>query len=226
MKLYKHHAVDKYALSALARKEIWATNPIHFNDPFDCAASIIHIQSPAGRINIISNTPYGFWGSAGIIDGPLNDKQQKLIEQMGVYSLSKRKKNRLMWAHYADQFRGFCLEYTFDDKSLSDLVWIDYIAPDEKMTIACGDDEIALIKGAARQKACDWKYEKECRLVYESGDRYYTRPSDITGVIFGLRCELEDRKTIMKLLGPDARPKHLKMIPNCFGLQIVDGAHE
>ena len=36
MKLYKYHAVNKNALSALARKKIWATNPIKFDDPFDC----------------------------------------------------------------------------------------------------------------------------------------------------------------------------------------------
>jgi hypothetical protein len=37
-----------------------------------------------------------------------------IYKNSGVYYLSKDYKNELLWAHYADSHKGFCIEYNFD----------------------------------------------------------------------------------------------------------------
>ena len=224
MKLYKYHAVNKNSLSSLARRRVWVPKPGTFNDPYDCAATMFQMRTVAEPVlfrSDDSNVIAALLG-AGIIDGLTTKEQEDWIENMGVYSMSKRKKNRLMWAHYADQFRGFCLEYTFDDSSYANLIKVDYVAVDQTPAIDDSHNSMALIQGAARQKVRDWKYEKEYRWVVEYGDRYYDRPVPITGVIFGSHCNPEDITTIKELLGAAVNVRYVNMTPKSFGLTIDD----
>jgi len=223
MKLYKYHAVDKNALSALARKKIWATNPIKFDDPFDCEASLLLIPLHPAPVQI------GPGGSGGmvqpsIIEGPISEDQKKWVEEMGVYCLCKKNDNRLMWGHYADGFRGFCLQYTFDDDKLDELVRVKYPKCNRRPTRDWPEDQLAFIKEAARYKAKDWRYEKEYRLVFQSGGRYYARPAEaeITGIIFGTLCEPEDKKTISRLIEPGLQRWRVNRKPNSYDLIIEE----
>ena len=223
MKLYKYHAVNKDSLSALVRKKVWVPKPRTFNDPFDCAATVFQIDSASGHILFKSGDSNAIATlAAGIITGPTTKEQKEWLTRMGVYSLSARNDSRLMWAHYADQFRGYCLEFAFDDSSFADLVSVDYDPNNENPTIDGTEDPMSLIKGVARQKAYDWKYEEEYRWVVQDGDRYYERPAPITGVILGSRCKPEDKTTIKELLGPEVHHRHVIMVPKSFNFTIED----
>ena len=219
-KLYKYHAVDKYALCALARKKIWATNPRKFVDPFDCAASLLLVS--------IHNPPMnsGPSGSGGMVQGAimessLSTEQTKWVEDMGVYCLCLERCNPLLWGHYADHFRGFCLEYTFDEAEADELVEVVYPEDNRRPMANWPKDRLEFIKEAARFKANGWKYEKEYRLVFETGGRYYNRPAEaeITGIIFGTFCKPEDKKTINRLIDdPGLRRQRVDCIPESFDL--------
>ena len=161
------------------------------------------------------------------MESSLSPAQKEWVDEMGVYCLCRKKNNPLMWGHYADHFRGFCIEYTFDDAKLDKLVKVRYPKSNRRPTGNWPDDQLEFIKEAARYKAKDWCYEHEYRLVFKCGEQYYDLPAEaeMTGIIFGLHCESDDRTTIMELLGPDAQPRHLKMIPNTFDLKIEDGVY-
>ena len=177
MKLYKYHAVNKNALSALTRKKIWATNPIKFVDPFDCEASLLLIYLHPPTVLIGPDGSGGFF-QPGIIDSPISEDQKKWVEEMGVYCLCAENDNPLMWGHYADHFRGFCLEYTFDDAKLGELIKVEYPEDNRRPVSDLPEDQLAFIKEAARYKARNWHYEGEHRLVFQSGGQYYDRPAE------------------------------------------------
>lgn len=81
-KLYKYYSVSANALIGLTNGYVWQGEYKTFNDPFD------------GRI----------------VETPIIQKHSFKAEN--VLCLSEEKDNLLMWAHYADGHRGFCVEFT------------------------------------------------------------------------------------------------------------------
>jgi len=82
MKLYKYYSVNKDSLSSLINKHVWYSSPDYFNDPFDTK----------------------------IIE---NDLLQNLsFQREKIFCLSAINNNLLMWSHYADSHKGFCIEFT------------------------------------------------------------------------------------------------------------------
>jgi hypothetical protein len=94
-----------------------------------------------------------------------------------VCSFSERNDSMLMWAHYADNHRGFCIEY--DIKSVSDINdprrrFLFPVVYSENLFDATehyyGKEDIKknklYIVRAALIKAKDWYYENEWRLVF------------------------------------------------------------
>lgn len=92
MKLYKYQTVNKNSISCLVNKFVWFSSPNDFNDPYDTA--------------IIDND---FLSS-------INFNNEK------IYCLSSKKDSFLMWSHYCDSHRGFCIEFTdYTDQEIFEL---------------------------------------------------------------------------------------------------------
>ena len=81
-KLYKYYPFNQFSLSAIINGYCWFGTPGMFNDPFDTQ----------------------------IIDSEflneINFSKEKIL------CLSAINDNLLMWAHYADSHKGFCIEYS------------------------------------------------------------------------------------------------------------------
>lgn len=105
---------------------------------------------------------------------------QTLREGCSVMSLTEEPASVLMWSHYSDNHRGFCIEYDFD--------WLDYEDPRrrlcfpvfyrQKMTDATRyfakknmKEEFNALFGQfiCLLKSDEWAYEKEWRIVYVIG---------------------------------------------------------
>jgi hypothetical protein len=98
-------------------------------------------------------------------------------ENFKICSFSERRDSMLMWAHYADNHKGFCIEY--DLKGISDIsdprrCFLFPVVYSENLFDATdlyygGEDikknQLYLLR-AALIKAIDWSYENEWRLVF------------------------------------------------------------
>ncbi len=92
MKLYKYQSVNKNSISCLVNKFVWFSSPNDFNGPYDTA--------------ILDND---FLRS-------INFNNEK------IYCLSSKYDSFLMWSHYCDSHRGFCIEFTdYTDQELIEL---------------------------------------------------------------------------------------------------------
>lgn len=96
-----------------------------FNDPFECWAEVLskfpHKNDKSERLLSI----YKAWGFSSLDDTDANDNYDLLVESLEsaqpdvnsyldsarITCFSKRADNLLMWSHYADGLRGFCIEY-------------------------------------------------------------------------------------------------------------------
>ncbi len=118
---------------------------------------------------------------------------------------TKRKaiSNALMWAHYADEHRGFCVEYEFapddfmrnevKDRTASRLYPITYIPIQERFDI--NSKALFTTKDAFMTKSGEWEYEQEVRLLqYKPAHgvirQQYKLSSNtkINAIYFGVRC--------------------------------------
>ena len=124
--------------------------------------------------------------------------------QTGIASLCESWDNELMWAHYADEFRGICVGYSFD-KLLHGLPESCALS-----RIAYGDKPYHLHSAAFRQqdrarailstKSLRWSYEREWRLFAEhTGPTHYDSDA-VSSVYLGARMADEDRRLVRRRL--------------------------
>lgn len=140
------------------------------------------------------------------------DKQIKYVEdsnlakhyedakRMGIYSLSEKRDQILMWSHYADHHKGFCIEFQRDDSEYNFLSHfmcrpVSYKEKYPNLNRILDTFEINLYT-----KAIDWRYESEWRLVFKEGGRLFQVPASITGIIFGLRLSDENKSRIKEAI--------------------------
>jgi hypothetical protein len=138
--LYKYWHVSDRSLMALSRQTLYAQHFTRFNDPFECGAHFV-----AGQIDREAE-PDRFaaliraWGFDDPADAPLEDTEE-YFEQFETYDLemalpgvriccfASERDNILMWSHYGDALRGFCIEFNeaVIDEVISDLPGFPFI---------------------------------------------------------------------------------------------------
>lgn len=115
------------------------------------------------------------------------------IAKFGVVCLTPQWDSRLMWAHYASQGKGFCIEYEVDSSQNNQdvrYVPVQYASeiPELCLSEAMFTPHQFLYRVIATKHA-DWAYEQEVRLVCLTGKAQAVKLADkfvrITGLIAG-----------------------------------------
>lgn len=128
----------------------------------------------------------------------------------GVLSLAKKFNCPLMWSHYADQHKGFCIGYDVSVNESFDIHPVDYKGKRYISTQLVHDmlfNRCRNIRDAAKKdiervillnKSYSWKYENEYRVISSKGlqDSRF-RLSDVT---FGLRFNESAKFSVMRAL--------------------------
>lgn len=103
------------------------------------------------------------------------NQREKLITDVGNYIRAStgvccffkdKPSTPLMWAHYADSHKGFCVEYEVN-QDIQNLFEVNYTTKPESPSI----EELLLcprhaIRKLITRKSYEWSYEKEYRLIY------------------------------------------------------------
>jgi hypothetical protein len=123
---------------------------------------------------------------------------------IGMCSFSEVHNHELMWAHYADQFRGICISYSFSKllKGLPEEVnFVRMFYNETEPTIhRTSDDPGQLAKMVLSYKNYRWLYEREWRMFAPLGKAYYQDTACVTRVYLGSRITDHDRDTIANKL--------------------------
>ncbi len=198
MKAYKYRAnlLDAKTLKrrdtvSLLEYEFYASQFKDLNDPFEGSFELKMVESDKMK----------FYQEINPID-------------KGIYSLALPKQeetfpsNELMWAHYADSHRGFCIEYELTefekiftpDFDLRRRINISYQADMPSITNEDFSDVFCIQEKVFGTKSLAWNSENEIRLVFEkSGMKKYSN-STITGIYFGLHIGIDERNYIIDTL--------------------------
>lgn len=215
--LYKYYRGTARDLENIKSNKMWYSAPCNYNDVFDCE---ITVDEAALFDCALQLAPEGTKIRAG---SPAWKQMKQTMRQeiktfcstfetmrsgMGIVCLSESDESLLMWAHYANNHRGMCVEYDLMEinKQLNftpvpiiyskDRVCYNNLNPD-----TAGNDSVALFLRSITSKSEEWRYECEWRIIRDEaacGDRWDSdkkgalldmiRPSSIT-----LGCAAEEQ---------------------------------
>lgn len=202
LKLYKYGSFQStYWKQVIYKGQIYLSQAKYFNDPFDCKARFNYhkaIKKGVFRDILLNRYPSGDFEN---IPEEIIQKNvvEGLREAVYVFCFSEVWDSLLMWAHYANNYNGFCIEY--DISKVSERI-IDKLYPvlyeKDYIDITSGlinlNENTGLICNLA--KAEEWSYEKEWRIVDYSYHPIYFRKA-LRAIYLGKNCEKGVRKEIL-----------------------------
>lgn len=216
------------SIKSLFNCEAAFSNRHNFNDLFDSKINLVRAGPPKiktlknklkkkERIELASLIKKGRYTQKGnrMIDR-LSDNVNLMIDNYYFYCLSSKNNSNLMWSHYANSHKGFCIEFKaryFDaDKvvyeneipqiRVSDLIIQQFQPNSENLGIT--------IWKALRTKLKEWEYEDEYRFqasnsmisrAIKSGKNYkiFNHPAQfIESIIFGCRTDTSVKDYIIE----------------------------
>ena len=244
--LYKFYAFNKYSLSVLINKKVRFSKPAKLNDPFDIDIDFTYpitlsnfrymikvLKSQKGiskeRLEKLKELEQNIPDQNALnqMSKAMNKKFRDDRKNWGVFCMCESPKSILMWSHYADHHKGFCIQFVRSpENKLGDIEMTrpvsyscEYPSPDPY--IESGMEKI--YDELFFTKAKGWEYEKEWRMLNEEGDIELPLPGDISSIIFGLNMPEPQRKTIRNILSDKREIKYLQAnkITKKFKLEIV-----
>lgn len=200
---YKYYQLNEYSKLVLQTGEVWAANPKEFNDPFDCRLTL---DFSSDRLTEL----FKDWAS-----------------KKAICCFSRNFRNILMWSHYANNHKGFCIGVSHPELEnsglLADVVYSKYFLEINEEDFLKVDKE----KGFKQHwdkilthKFFDWSYEEEIRLILElndcsmKGKKFLIGRQTITKIFFGLCMDDNDKKIIKDIMKDRACAFYQMIISN------------
>ena len=198
MNLYKYRELNKFTRESLEENYFWAPSKETLNDLCECYYSTESYNTFMNFASLIApqidkNELYNQF-----------DSIQDMIKNSGIFSLSKSYNTSSLWASYAQNHTGICIEYDLEDligKNKGLYQCLDVMYSDTPPDI--GVDDISndvLLQKMIGTKHLDWDKEQEFRIVCDNQGKNHHRSDAIRSIIFGLKTPDESKNELMKLL--------------------------
>lgn len=190
----------------ILNNRLYFSSPSSFNDPFDCKILPSFdgtSEQQRAHVEHLAELKFGSRTTdeaRSMIDSALADPlffdrgyasfQAQSVGELGVYCLSERFDDILMWSHYADAHRGICLilaaSQMYADLSLEPVVYpADNAYPNINFFTSTMMQQAEAV---LLTKAKHWEYEREWRVIDTTGNGWHEiQPEWLLGIIFG--CE-------------------------------------
>ncbi|MBI4795800.1 MAG: DUF2971 domain-containing protein [Deltaproteobacteria bacterium] len=210
------------------KREIFLPKPIDFNDPFECRPKLTVYNSGLKRQQFIRARVRNMMPCNNrkarkalmrdynriLRDRPehIDNAYERFLETTGLYCLSEKKDDILMWSHYSSGHKGLCIEFDpILDARIGGMILfgqaLKVIYSEERpivnvMAFVMASDQPTEYKKALLTKSNHWEYEEEWRVIKTEreggpGIRHF-RPEILTGVIFGALISPENKQKIME----------------------------
>lgn len=241
--IYKFLPNTAYSLKSLSKNEVWFSYIENLNDPFEGSIKFESIEkanlaewyvSFLIRMKKISKDDRSTYietllTNAQAYDGLLetirrieSNYNSDVSKSVSVYSCSfdgeiACQDNVLMWAHYANQFNGFCIKYDLEifleslknlnNKKISiekveyvsDISSADLFKHVDSAAYGRENDDDAFSK-ALKQKGKMWAYENEIRFLSSNDGGFKIDPHAVLEVYHGSRMQKEYQQELRKAL--------------------------
>jgi len=232
MRGYKYRAnleSDGYRdIESLLKNEFYAPTFSELNDPFEGS----YDDLIGDTVQEIKKLTLGFRTEE--IDRQWRDFQD-YKNTLGIYSLELNSKNidspinELLWAHYANGHRGFCIDYDIDKLISSyethyeiNKTGVVYQSICPKLKIEDLSNSEFVYQKMFGTKSAAWIYENEIRLIFDTSGIKSYHPSALKSVYFGLNMDVQRQNEIIKgLENNDVRFYKMEKINRTYHLKAT-----
>ena len=224
--LYKYRNWDdKYHRRILTDNELFLSSADLLNDPFDATLPIQYPKEKLTKENIIkklievdrnkyigiddnkrlkiANERYlecdysseEYWRD-------FNSRLKRSDPVYGICSLTSKKDHLLMWAHYADSYKGFCIgfdKYQLYEATHGLIEKVNY--SDYFPKIELFDEAYKSWSLLIKTKSKLWEYEDEYRITKIYGARKLIELNDLAfkEIVFGCKISQKHREEIISI---------------------------
>lgn len=168
--------------SIIIENEVYFPTPSELNDPAECKPIIsdhsrekieayliakFTYDNPNTSDLEIERIKFGIRksGSKTILTEMSKILNEILDKEYGVFCLSKRPDNLALWANYADNHRGYCLEFA----DLGDYLNVYEVLYDKKLLFSLDPSIDPRQAEFLFTKTLEWAYEEEARFADKPG---------------------------------------------------------
>ncbi|RKF03781.1 hypothetical protein C8N26_1408 [Tenacibaculum lutimaris] len=207
MRVFKYRGGNfERDLDSLERNYYWAPKFDDLNDPFE---TLINTDP----FKVQSRTFAKLFGKEkseqfSEVEKALHNLFDVKKKGIGIYSLSKTFKDELLWAHYADSHRGFCIEYDLEllansyksFETFSFPVIYNKKPPEYGIRDINNTKSEQIVQKLAGYKSKRWQYEQEHRIVTGFYGEHPYEPSCLKSIYFGLNMNEKEKELMIDRL--------------------------
>jgi Protein of unknown function (DUF2971) len=244
--LYKYRSGSEKDIKTLKKGKIFVPNFYKLNDIFEDDFEFemnLAIKHANVRFPIIIKDQFGEPQFAPLIltSDQLTDQELQINENRirvaveakrleifskGVYSLCENFNDHRMWAHYANEHKGYCIKYRILTPTDPLIIPrpVEYLDRPAKIEWAIIHEyptriiEFYMIGN----KPKDYKYEAEWRIIYPEGGKEYSIPFEVEGIVFGYRAEESLKKDLYEIFGDKINYYKIEKIKNSFDITVKE----
>jgi hypothetical protein len=201
--LYRFRCDNNQSIENLKKNTMWMSSANNFNDPFECRIEFDLYKA------MYYDKGQDFQLSKELKEKIRSDqiefdlKAEKLRYGTFIACFTERSDSILMWSHYANFHKGFCIEYNFIDLLHEYQAYIKPVLYCKKInTMDLQNPKLYDSYKKIINKAIEWDYEKEYRVVIiDQNDKekinqrgYIIQTPKPSKVILGCRtnCDVEN----------------------------------
>jgi hypothetical protein len=216
--LYKYRDWNNcYHKRTVEQNKVWFSSPNGLNDPYDCQLPLVvdeeEIKSDSFCQFLLSSTEslevaQTKW--AEILENPqkyFTQREHELLDMyldFGVLSLCERPDNYLLWSHYANGHKGFCIGFDTQQLVKEDTkgTFEDVKYQLEFPTFKFLEDPSCSFSKALATKHSDWNYEKEWRITksFFADREVNINDTTIKEIYFGAKMDKGSKEEIIEIL--------------------------
>jgi len=192
--LYKYRCINNFTLESIENLKFWFAKPSTFNDPFDSNLSETTNYNQYDLKKYFMDHKYPQITQKKLMEN--NNKKARdlaikarksVLDNHGIFSLSKTKNNILMWSHYADNHKGIVIEFNLQEDPcfFQPPFEIKYEKSYEPINFYANRYENVIQN--LTFKSSDWSYEKETRIIKDIPGLHTIKKEALKAVHFGCK---------------------------------------
>lgn len=223
--LYTYRPIDDYLRDTIISRQVYLSDPLSFNDPFDCQLPVEFTSTPENvkrhTEDILSrhqqrfDDPIKFQQIANEARalaerGEMRNRRElevnmwKGMRNNGIICFSETPRDILMWSHYASKHQGVCLQFDtrIHGNWMRDCAAVYYSGVCPRLNWI-EDDQSELFDRLVLTKSSHWKYEREWRMFFNTPQISRLQsfpPNALRSIIFGYQCPASRVREIELLL--------------------------
>lgn len=207
---FKYFGTQDHHFASLEDGYVFLSSPSHFNDPFDCSLDLVDFSSRSNKN----------------FNKKAIDTFTQRVKDIGVCCFSRINDSILMWAHYGNSHRGFCLEFSADNENSAGIHPLDVCYTEKLIKLNFHNDADDAIANMIFTKSLDWQYEEELRcigdgLISQDERKKYYNASKLKAIYLGVKCEestIEKVRDIINRKYPFAKIHQAVKKPDSFSI--------